>query len=286
MLRDIRTKFRRFRSRLPIRACSAMYGVLLKAGWRKKSEHPEKCTVILMNYKRPFNMECQLRLALSCDFVGEVLLSNNNPDCDLAGYVTTSDPRLTIIDQQRQRFPSVRFELAKLALFESIIAVDDDVFPTPGQLKNLFHSLLSDPSCPHGWGGECWKANLTESDDPTEETTKKMETCKDMEIDVLYWAFAFTKTINERYFRLLEEIGETNESVTASEDVVLSFAGNKSARIHATGKLIECPTSASENIATHQQSGFWRRRAQLVCRCREVTGMVTSATKQNIPYVA
>ncbi len=284
MLREIREKFGRFRVRLLILTYHSIYGLLLMAGWRKKNKCPEKCTVILLNYKRPFNMECQLRLVMSCDFVGEVLLSNNNPDCDLTGYVTTSDPRLKIINQQKRRPPSVRFELAKLAGFQSIIAIDDDVFPTPNQLQSLFNSLLYDPSCPHGWGGELWKANLTEFDDPTQEATKKVESCKDMEVDVLYWAFAFTKTINERYFRLLDKIGETNESVTSSEDVVLSFAGDKSARIHASSRLITCPTSADQDIATHQQSGFWRRRAQLVNECRKVTGISTSVTMQDNGY--
>jgi len=80
MLREIREKFGRFRVRLLILAYRGIYGLLLMAGWRKKNERPEKCTVILLNYKRPFNMECQLRLALSCDFVGEVLLSNSDLD--------------------------------------------------------------------------------------------------------------------------------------------------------------------------------------------------------------
>lgn len=276
MLREIRIKLAWFRLRLNIDAYRMIYGASLRAGWRKKSEHSEKCTIILLNYKRPFNMECQLRLILNCDFVGEVLLSNNNPDCDLTKYVTTRDPRLKIINQPKHRFASVRFELAKLAEFQSIIAIDDDIFPTPNQLQSLFHKLLSDPSCPHGWSGERFRENLSEINDSGAESICSMVISKDMEVDALVWVFAFTKTINERYFQLLEKIGETNESVTSSEDVVLSYAGDKSARIHASSRLITCPTSNDKDIATWQQTGFLHRRAQLVDRCRRVTGISTS----------
>ena len=276
MLRGFRTKLGRLDSRLHINTYRLIYGVCLKAGFRKRNEGSEKCTVILLNYKRPFNMECQLRLVLVCDFVGEVLLSNNNPDCDLTRYVTTRDPRLKIINQPGRRFPSVRFELAKVAKFQSIIAIDDDVFPTPNQLRILFHNLLSDPSCPHGWGGERFRADLSHLDNSGEEPIRNVVMNKDMDVDALIWAFAFTKTINERYFQLLGKIGETNDSVTSSEDVVLSFAGNKSSRIHACNRLITCPTSNDEDIATYQQTGFLRRRAQLVDRCRQATGISTS----------
>jgi hypothetical protein len=286
MIRGFRAKLGRLNSRLHITTYRLVYGAFLKTGCRKRNDRSEKCTVILLNYKRPFNMECQLRLVLNCDFVGEVLLSNNNPDCDLTRYVTTRDPRLKIINQPRRRFASVRFELAKLAEFQSIIAIDDDVFPTPNQLKILFHNLLSDPSCPHGWGGERFRADLSRLDESGEEPIRNVVMNKDMEVDALIWAFAFTKTINERYFQLLGKIDETNESVTSSEDVVLSFAGDKSARIHACNKLITCPTSNDEHIATYQQTGFLRRRAQLVDRCRRVTGISTSVVIPDKPHKA
>lgn len=270
MLHRIKTKLGRLRSELAITSYSVIYGALLRAGWRKRSKRSEKCTIILMNYKRPFNMECQLRLVLSCDFVGEVLLSNNNPDCDLTPYIRTRDSRIKIINQSKQRFPSVRFELARLARFQAIIAIDDDVFPAPNQLQKLFLSILSDPSCPHGWRGERY---IVESSDSIQDSIRQVVFNKDMEADALIWAFAFTKEINERYFRLLDKIGETNESVTASEDVILSFAGLKSSRIHASGRIITCPTSVDGDIAISQQSGFLNRRAQLVDRCRQATGM-------------
>jgi hypothetical protein len=286
MLRGFRKKLGRLNSRLHITTYHLIYGAFLRAGWRKRTERSEKCTVILLNYKRPFNMECQLRLILTCDFVGEVLLSNNNPDCDLTQYVTTRDPRLKIINQPGRRFASVRFELAKLAKFQSIIALDDDVFPTPNQLQILFHNLLSDPSCPHGWGGERFRADLSQLNNSNEEPIRNVVMNKDMEVDALIWAFAFTKTINERYFQLLEKIGETNESVTSSEDVVLSFAGDKSSRIHACNRLITCPTSNDEDIATYQQTGFLHRRAQLVDRCRRATGISTSVVIPDKRYKA
>jgi hypothetical protein len=265
-----------YQSRLAIIAYRWIYGLLLRADWRKISKSSEKCTIILMNYKRPFNMECQLRLVLSCDFVGEVLLSNNNPECDLNKYITTCDPRLKIINQTKQRFASVRFELARVANFQWIIAIDDDVFPTPKQLQNLFHNLLSDPSCPHGWAGERYRTNLTEPDDSSQGPIYELFVRKDMEVDTLIWAFAFTKKINESYFQLLSKIEETNDSITSSEDVVLSYSGDKSSRIHSSSGLINCPTANNANIATWRQSGFIRRRMQLVDRCRRVTGISIS----------
>ncbi len=231
-----------------------------------------RCTVILLNYRRPFNIDFQLRLALACDFVGEVILSNNDPGCDLDRYVRTTDPRIRRVDHPVRRYASVRFELARTARFPFILAIDDDLFPTPAQLRLLFDALVADPSRPHGYGGT-YRLDPSPSGAPSGAPRYRFVYRETREVDALVWAFAFTKAVNENYFSLLERIGESNETVTSSEDVPLSFAGTRAAMVHQAGRILHCPTSHDDGIATCRQSGFETRRGQLVTRCREVTGI-------------
>src|SRR5438132_199315 len=55
---------------------------------------PEKVAVVLQSYRRPINIEPILQNLLACDFVSTVVVSNNNPEVDLASYVRVRDPRL------------------------------------------------------------------------------------------------------------------------------------------------------------------------------------------------
>lgn len=238
-----------------------------------RSRFPEKCTVILLNYRRPFNLELQLQLVLACDFVGEVILSNNDPGCDLDRYVRASDPRVRTVRHTARRYASVRFELAGTARFPFILAIDDDLFPTPRQLRRLFEALVSDPDRPHGYGGQAYPAELPRAKPGEADEGVRLVHRETREVDALVWAFAFTKAVNDRYFGLLARIGETNESVTSSEDVPLSFAGSRAALVHDVGRILKCPTSHDDGIATCRQDGFGTRRRDLVVRCREASGI-------------
>jgi hypothetical protein len=230
------------------------------------------CTVILLNYRRPFNMEFQLQLALAGDFVGEVILSNNDPGCDLDRHLRTSDPRIRRVEHPVRRYASVRFELARTARFPYVIAIDDDLFPTPSQLRLLFDALVADPGRPHGFGGHLFPREPEGEGDAGKEPEARFVYRETREVDALVWAFAFTKEVNERYFRLLERIGETNDTVTSSEDVPLSFAGTGPAMVHDAGIILQCPSSHDDDIATYRQLGFGSRRAELVASCRAATG--------------
>ena len=257
-----------------------VFGMLYKVGWRKKQISSEKLSVILLNYARPTNIEIQLRIVLCCDFVDEVILSNNNPDCDLSSFVSTNDPRLKIISQEKRKFPSVRFELGRLAKNNFIVAIDDDLFPRPDHIQKLFESLKAEPKIPHGWGGEVYGIDHADSDGQSKLKIAEFKKYVDAEVDSLVWAFAFTKKINERYFQILSEIGETNELLSYSEDVPLSFSGEGPAKIHSSKKIRHCPTSLDDSIALHKQSGFGTKRVELVEVCRKLTGFIPEAEKK------
>lgn len=246
---------------------------LLRLAPPERASVPGKCTVILLNWRRPFNIELQLQIALACDFVGEVILSNNNPECDLDRYVRSADPRIRRIDHPVRRYASVRFEVARAARHSYVLAVDDDVFPRPAQLRRLFEALVGDPQRPHGFGGQIYPESFPADRGSGAKRRKRLVYREEREVDSLVWAFAFTREVNERYFDLLGRIGETNDTITTSEDVPLSFAGHAPALVHDFGRIVHCPSSHDDDVATYRQAGFAERRKSLVVSCRDATGL-------------
>src|SRR4051812_46165654 len=63
------------------------YCLAVTFGPRHRARGPERCTVVLLSYRRPQNIEWLVRGYLKCDFVTRVIVSNNNPDVDLTRHL-------------------------------------------------------------------------------------------------------------------------------------------------------------------------------------------------------
>lgn len=231
-------------------------------GVRYRVGTPRRVTIILLSFARPANINQILSAVVLCDFVGEIVISSNNPEVPLERFVKVADSRIRIIRQATLTPASVRFDLSLIADHDDIIAIDDDIFPTPGQLRSLFEFLVDDPGSPHGFGGETWgrPASLA-----AWRLVSRPSEC--MRVDSLVWIFAYTKAHVHRYFELLRSLGIDNQTLRSSEDVVLSFAGETPAKIHPVGKLCFCPSDNDDAIATFKRPGFAEHRLALVEHC-------------------
>lgn len=222
----------------------------------------EKLSVVLLSYRRMKNLRRIVDSLLLCDFVGEIILSNNNPEVRMEDFVRVWDPRLRIINQPARRFPGWRYDLARELPARYFMSIDDDLFLTPGQVRKLFLSLLANPDVPHGAGGEDFSV---ENEKVVERRVVRGE---DRETDVIMWAYAFTREHLRKYFNLLDRLRIDNGDLKASEDVVISFCGNGRARCEDLGRLLCCASARDGKIATWGQDGFAEHRCQLYLQCR------------------
>lgn len=251
---------------LPVR--QALLATLFKLGYRVSLDAPAKATVIILSYKRAKNIPAIVRNALLCEFVNRIVVCNNNPDVELVSYLPMRDARLELVQQDRRRWPSYRYELARKYHSDYYICIDDDYFPSPWQLKKLFVALLSDPGSPVGSAGQVYDSGAG----TLRGARRKLWSWRNQTryVDVILQIYVFTRNHLEKYFDLLRAIGVENEAVHSSEDVILSFAGTKRPLLMDVREICECATSRDAAIATHRQEGFDAYRHDLYQRLRQV----------------
>ena len=222
----------------------------------------EKLSVVLLSYRRMKNLHRIVDSLLLCDFVGEIILSNNNPEVRMENFVRVRDPRLRIINQPARRFPNCRYDLARELPARYFISIDDDLFLTPGQVRKLFMTLIENPSIPHGAGGE----DLTV--EAGKVVSRRIVCGEGRETDVILWAYAFTREHLLKYFALIDRLGIDNGDLKVSEDVVISFSGNGRARCEDLGRMLCRPSASDRDIATWRQDDFYEHRDRLYLQCR------------------
>ena len=246
----------------------------LLAHWRRRirrdlgaecySRRTEYLSVILLSYKRPRNLNLLLSAVVLCEFVQEILISNNNPEICIEDYIRVQDRRIRIINQPTRRFASIRMELALEATSPYLLAIDDDVFLEPEQIRTLFECLVDDPAVVHGYIGEVF----SEHPPLAKEILRNCE-CR---VEALMWLFAFTREHARVFFQVLNDLGIENRQLSSSEDVPLSFSGLGFAKIHRLGRVLSCPTENQPGIATWKNPGFMEQRMDLLLKVRHLRG--------------
>lgn len=243
-----------------------------RLGYRCRTTGVERLSVILLSYARPKNIDLILSAVVACDFVSEIIISNNNPEVPLEQFIHVHDPRIRIIHQPRRAPASVRCDLSLNAAEPWILAIDDDVFPSARQVRAIFHRLVAAPYAVHGYGGEVW------GDPPAKATYRAVRWPRGtVPVDTLMWAFAYTRNQVETYFDMLDQLGIVNAELKSSEDVPLSYAGRGPALIHGVGPMCRCPSDSEPEVATWMRPGFFEHRLELVARCRAVQAARSSS---------
>ena len=248
----------------PVELCgrSAWWFLWRILGLREKTPGNEKLSVVLLSYRRMKDLRHIVDSLLLCDFVGQIIVSNNNLEIRMEDYIPLRDPRLRIINQPVRRFPGWRYDLARELSARYFMSIDDDLFLTPGQVRKLFMSLLANPTVPHGAGGEDYVV-------ADGKIVSRQQVCgRERETDVILWAYAFTREHLDKYFSLLQTLRIDNHELKASEDVVISFCGHGRARCEDLGRLLCCASAKNRKIATWAQEGFAEHRRQLYLQCR------------------
>lgn len=219
-------------------------------------------TIILLSYSRPRNLAASIDAALACSFVKEVLLSNNNPDVDVTNFVRRKDPRLRIIQQTQHHSCIKRIDLARSLNLRHCIAIDDDLYLWPGQIRRLAQALVANPSAVHGMIGTSFN--------PLRPGASVYFRNHEGEVDVVSRVYAFTNAHARRFFELLDDLAISNPFAAKDpgmiEDIVLSFSGTARARLLALGNHVPHLSSMDDGVAIHQRANFRQARWRVFCK--------------------
>jgi hypothetical protein len=224
------------------------------------------CVVVLLSHNRPQNLEILVRGALQNSFVKKIIVSNSNPKFRMADWVKVKDARLQMVDEKQKTLPGHRFVIAAAELGDYFLSVDDDIFFTPAQWANFFNFLLRDEEAPHGISGQLYHPDVLFSNGTVFHHRENTET----DVDVLIGAYAFTRTHLERVFEQANalELGSLSK-IGNGEDILLSFAGTKAARIHNLGQPLLCASTSLKGVALWKTwENFWDERVTLFEKVR------------------
>jgi hypothetical protein len=231
-------------------------------------EGNERLTVILLNYKRPRNIEPIVRSILKAACVERVLVSNHNPRMRIRDWISLADPRIELLDQPLESSPGLRFQIAAGQPGSYFLAIDDDVFLYPGQVSRLFSYLQQAPSVPHGIQGEIFReAGIPGPDGDLHWETNIQRV--EREVDVINRVYGFTKAHALEYCRLIARLG-IEVRRPHGDDILISCSGDGKPRCHDVGWFGECLSSHRRSVATWRARGFFEGRDALYRRvCAE-----------------
>lgn len=214
---------------------------------------------VLLSYRRPHNLDGLVRAMLRCDGCQAVIVSNNNPQVDLRRWISVTDPRLRIIEQDRRRYPGIRMTVARAAPAPRYLMVDDDVLLHAEQMQGLMDLLCAEPEVPHGVNGE-------RRDPARSPYPYRLDQGSDGAADHLTNVYAITDRHLARYFELTERLGiEDPADLANGEDIILSVSGSGRPLVHDLGPLLRCASTPDRVIATcKSRNRFFEERLAVI----------------------
>jgi hypothetical protein len=224
------------------------------------------CAAVLLTHKRPQNMSLVVQSALRNRFVTRVIVSNSNPQVKIRDWITSNDPRLTLVDETIPTQPGHRLVVARQTGAEYVLSIDDDIFLTPKQWTHFFEFLIAGEQCPHGIIGQVYRPGTKSSNgSPFHHLTGR-----DTEVDVLIGAYAFTSEHLKRVFDLAAMIGVSDVSqLRNGEDILLSFSGTTRPHIHHLKPALFCASEGLPGVALWRtEHQFWDERIRMFEKIR------------------
>jgi hypothetical protein len=239
----------------------ALWAVGARFGPRVSARTPASATVVI-TYFQPVRMaqaRLQIRSVLRCRFVERLVVSNHNPTVALEALVGVRDPRLLYLQQDVARACGFRWRVAAGLDAEYLIVLDDDVLPSPSQLKLLFERLVAEPGVPHGLCGQ------RRRDDGGFEYREREET----DVHHLCEVYAVTRTHVARYATFVDRLAGIDESLPdlverLGDHVVISQTGSGAPAIHRAGRMHRSATFKTPGIANHKDGAFGAAVARVV----------------------
>lgn len=253
-------------------ARSAWAYVLWKAAlasrFRSSLDRPERFTVVLLSFKRPENMQAIVDGLLLCDFVERVIVFNNNGSAyAIRDWVRSDDSRVELRDSAENKAPIVRLSLSLESAGERFIAIDDDIFLRPSQLRTIAAGLLDDPAAVHGMFGSA----IEDAPDGSVVVRRGLHGF-DGPIDLVQRVYCYTRKHAEAALAFAERIRPaTDVDLGFADDILLSMgAGSGPNRCHDVGPFLDAFSSTKKGVALYREPGFQERRDGFIALARSM----------------
>lgn len=240
-------------------------------------------SVILTNYRRPWNMAWLLDACRAVRNIREIILVDNS---DLATQTNLRDLCLedvTYIRPETNLGSGHRFYLAAKLPDSAVMCIDDDLLITPGQIEVLFDRFEDEPDRLHGLWGENIRGHFGSVSFRTHLFGSERT------VDILNRLYVFSPAQAARAIKLAEEIGFLHwREIGPGTDILMSFAGARRPICHDVGPIKDCETTSAEGIAIWRRPGFYQQRAEIVRRLRKLksnpgsTSLLTAWLKSNL----
>jgi hypothetical protein len=148
-----------------------------------------------------------------------------------------------------------RLMLASRLPFDFYIAIDDDMFLAPNQIRRLAELVQGEPDRAHGVAGQRLELQAGQFQ------WRHGMRCFDGAVSILNQVYAFTRRQAVAALDLSVRLGfPTWVDIGSLDDVMLSCASAKPPLCHDLGDFRECPTSSQKGVAQWMDEGFWPRR--------------------------
>jgi hypothetical protein len=230
-----------------------------------KTNGAPKVPIILTNFKRPQNLPRLVEICLGSKYAGAIIVIDNAPDDSLRATLDFSSGRVDYRPNFANLGAGHRFTVAARMSEPLVVAIDDDLFPTVGQIDTLIERARADPGRLHG----IWGERLTRKDGHPHFANAIYG--QDRDIDIVNRVYVFDPLQAAKANALRRRIGFANWlDAIPTDDVLLSFASDRKPRMHDLGPIEDCPTSGAEGIAQWRHENFIHRRWQVVAKLSRI----------------
>jgi glycosyltransferase involved in cell wall biosynthesis len=255
-VREQKNWFKLLAKRLVNRAAGSVWMARKRLGLQEDPGELPKFSAVILSYKRMENVQRIVDALLACDFLDEVVVSNNNPEVRMADHLRIRSPRVRVIDQPTRCFASIRFELALGLKCDHFLFIDDDIFLSPSQITRLALRCVADGQRVHGISGHAYHYEAVEGQFVEGEHAHGT----DQEVDVLHEVYAVRRPHLITYFELLRASGLPDDQSRICDDIFLSFSGEARPAVHDVGRVLKCESWDDPAVALHQLDRFHHTR--------------------------
>lgn len=222
----------------------------------------DSLAIVVMNYRRPRNIGTICRTILESLPNASLFVLDQAEDerCTVRDIV----PRQVTYKRAENAGCIARLQLAAASQFQRFLAVDDDLFLTRNQLRQLVVRQQAVPDRVHGiWGQKVLVAGKR-------LRVENSVLSKDADVSVLNQAYAFSREQAVAALDLMASTGFDPEEIRNCDDILLSSAAACAPRCHDLGRLTICKSADEPEVGLGTERAFHETRARLLVRLLEL----------------
>ena len=224
--------------------------------------------VILLNYRRPQNIGPIARAAREALPEAPILILDQADDDSLRHRQDVPWNEVWLSRARENLGAGARVPLTARLPFDLYVAIDDDCFLTPAQIRRLAEAASAEPDRAHGVWGE--RLEMHQDGAQLRPGMTRMNAA----VSNLNRVYAFSRAQAAAAIALSAEVGfDAWREVRVGNDIFLSCASAKAPLCHDLGEIDYCPTSDAPGIAVWRSEGFMERRLDIYRRLVAAKGI-------------